>query len=341
MKLRYLFIFLIAGTLLFQSCKDNSTNPSTSNHNMTQVGKYDTPGYAEGVGVTVISPYTACFVADGPAGMEILNMNIPTAPTLISSIATSGNAINVTTGQINSDYYAFLSCDNQGLYIIKVTSPTNPVVDTILSFSNNRVLCSYFDVTNKNLYIGTYNGIMFIYSLANLPGQVTQIGNYQTYGAVPIMSITLNSTLAYLAEGNIGLEIVNVASPPNPSIISGFPANGLFFNDVKVFGLYAYIAAGDRLINLNINNPFSPQFVSSYSNGNAGYYSLSVNSVDVYAAEGSNGTEILSYATQTTPLQLGYYKTGDLALGIFYHISTGNIYLADGSDGIIILKYSN
>ena len=326
---------------MFQSCKDNSTNPSTSNHNMTQVGKYDTPGYAEGVSIMVVNPYTACFVADGPGGMEILNMNIPTAPTLISSISTSGNAINVTTGEINNDSYAFLSCDNQGLDIIKVSSPTNPVIDTVLNFSNNRVICSYVDVTNKYLYIGTYNGIMYIYSLANLPGQITQVGNYQTYGAVPLLSITLNSTLAYLAEGSIGLEIVNVSNPANPNVISGFPASGLYFNDVKVAGLYAYIAAGDRLINLNVNNPFTPQFVSSYSNGNAGYYSLAVNSTNVYAAEGSNGTEILSYATQNTPLQLGYYKTGDLALGIFFHATSGNIYIADGSDGVLIFRYSN
>jgi hypothetical protein len=341
MKFKYLLIICSLGGFFLQSCKDNSTNPSTSNHNMSEVGKYDTPGYAEGVSVAVISPYTACFVADGPAGMEILNMNIPTAPALISSISSTGNAINVTTGQINSDYYAFLSCDNQGLDIIKVTSLTNPVIDTTLNFPNNRVLCSYVDVPNKNLYIGTYNGILYIYSLSNFPGQISFLGLYQNYGNVPINNITWNENLAYLAEGSIGLEIVNVVNPSVPVFLSGFPSNGLFFNDVKIKGHYAYIAAGDRLINLDITNPFSPQFVSSYSNGNAGYYSLTVNSSNVYAAEGSSGTEILSYATQNTPLQLGYYNTNDLALGIFFHTSTGNIYIADGSDGIIILRYSN
>ncbi len=337
-----LSIILICCLILaFQSCKNNTTTPSDSNHNMTFVGKYDTPGYAEGIYVMAVAQRTVGFVADGPGGLQILDVTIPSFPNLLSNIATAGNALTICAATMNNNSFVFVSCDNQGLYIINVTNLNTPSIDTVLTYSNDRVLCSYVDTQNKNLYIGTYNGMMYIYSLSNFPSTLNLLGTYSSYGNVSILSITLNAGLAYLAEGTVGLEIVNIVNPNTPAFLSGFPANGYVFSDAKISGLYAYIAAGSRLINLNINDPFHPQFVTSYSNTNAGYYALAVNSSTVYAAEGNSGTEILSYATQNTPLQLGYYKTNDLALDIFYYPGNADIFIADGSDGIIILRYSN
>ncbi len=90
---------------------------------------------------------------------------------------------------------------------------------------------------------------------------------------------------------------------------------------------------------LDVTNPFTPAFVSGYSNGNANFYALSNYALKVYTAEGTIGIELLDFATPTTPLQLGYYKTNDFAADVFYY--NNNVYVADGADGLIILYYSN
>lgn len=340
MRASKIFIALILFTfiLFLQSCKnDTTTNSGSTSANMTKVGQYDSPGLAEGITVYQIGNVNFGFIADGTNGLQTINVTLPGSPSSISNISTSGNAINVNVTAIGNSVFAFVSCFSQGLDIKNVSNPVTPHNDTVLSFVNDHVLCSYIDSSTKRVYIGTYNGFMYIYNIASLPGPVTLLGTYTTGTEVHSIQVTTGG-LAYLAEGNIGMEIVNVSNPATPAYVGGFLSNNLFVYDVKVFANYAYLAAGNRMITLNISVPSSPQFVSAYSNSNAIFYSLSVINGTVFTAEGTNGVESIGVGTPQTPVQVGFYKTGDNASDVFYF--NGYLFVADGSDGIIILKPS-
>jgi len=64
---------------------------------MTVIGNYNTGGYAQGIAVSGNYAY----VADYSAGLKVINISDPSAPTFAGSYDTPGDAINVT---IAGDY---------------------------------------------------------------------------------------------------------------------------------------------------------------------------------------------------------------------------------------------
>lgn len=340
MKFRITIIFLmcLSSLLFLSSCKNSTTETNQKSAHMTYVGKYDTPGYSEGIYVKKVNSVTYGFIADGTNGLQIISFTVPSSPLFVSHFQTSGSALNVKVASVNNSTFSCVSCGNQGLNIINVTNPLSPSLDTIVTYSNDLVLSSYVDTITKRLYVGTHNGYMYIYSLSNFPSSINLLGTYQTITDIMSIQVTSNG-LAYLAVGSLRMEIVNVTNPATPSILNDFLASNLFFYDVKVSGSYAYIAGGNRMVTLNVSDPFNLVFSSAYSTGNSNFYALSLTTGQVFTAEGTAGVETIGVGTPQTPVQAGFYDTDDYANDIFY--LDGYVYVADGADGVVVLKYSN
>lgn len=303
---------------------------------MTLVGSYNTPDYAYGVSVIQLNTLNYALVADGVTGLLLINVTNPATPSLISSYNTSGTALDVSSGVINNTPYAFVSDGADGLVIVNVSSPAAPVLDTVISFPSDRVITSFVDVPNKNLYIGTYGGNMYIYSLANLPGSVNQLAAYLS-PLDHIMSIFVTGGIAYVAENSIGIEIINVTNPSFPQNMSNYDTPGLA-SGIKVSGNYAYVADATSLYVINVLNPFSPVYAGIISTTGATYYGVAVNwPSQVYTADYTYGVETFGIGVPSSPLQLGFYNTNGIAGNLAY--SGGKIFVADGADGLIILSY--
>jgi hypothetical protein len=329
-------LFLLLSALFFvNGCKDNSTSPSNSSENMTLVGQYNTPDYAYGISILQVNALYYALVADGVSGLLLINVTNPSSPTLISSFNTSGNALDVSSALINNNPYAFVSDGLGGLDIINISSPAVPMLDTVLSFPNDRVLTSFTDAANKNLYIGTYNGNMYVYNLANLPGQVNRLSAYATLDQ--ILGIYVTGNIAYIAENSVGIEIVNMTNPSFPQFMSSYDTPGLA-SGVKVTNNYAYVADATSLYVINVSNPFSPVYAGFISTQGAAYYGVAVNyPSQVYTADYTYGVETFGIGIPSSPQQIGYYNTNGIAGNLAY--SSGKIFVADGADGLIILSY--
>jgi len=303
---------------------------------MTLVGSYNTTGYASGISLKQIGGTNYAFIADGTSGLLILNVTFPNTPIFVASYSTGGlNTIDVSTALVNGAHYAFLSNGNQGFSIVDVSAPITPVLDTAVIFSNDRVLTTFVDTANRIAYFGSFYGRIYIYDISGLPGAINLLAIYSTIDN--IMGIQVVSGLAYIAENTVGLEIANVNNPSQPAYVGSFDTPGNS-NDVKVSGNHVYIADGSSLITLNVSNPFTPSFESSVYTQGATYYGVALNSpTQLFTADSDYGVETFGIGVPSTPLQLGFYNTDGIAIGISY--SGGNVYLADGSDGVIILRY--
>jgi hypothetical protein len=197
-------------------------------------------------------------------------------------------------------------------------------------------LTSFVDVTNKNLYIGTYNKHVYIYSLANIPGPVTRIADYSE-PLDQVFGIFVTGGIAYIAENAVGVEIVNVTNPSFPQFMSYYDTPGLA-SGIKVAGNYAYVADATSLYVINVLNPFSPVFAGIISASGATYYGVAVNwPSNVFTADYTFGVETFGIGVPASPRQLGYYNTNGIAGNIAYY--GGKIFIADGADGLIILSY--
>lgn len=338
--MKYLILtFLLSGSIIFISCKDNTENPvSPSSSHINFVGQRNTPGNSEGIYVSDVSNINYAFVADGSSGLQIINISSPSNPIIVGSYNTIGEAVDVFVSRINGVPYAFISDGFGGYTVINVSSVANPVLNATISFSGDYVNTSFIDSVRRIAYVGTERGNLALFDLSNLPNAILFLGSDTT--AAGINCIQASGNLAYLAIGELGLEIENVSIPEFPSFVSSFntPGNSQY---IQLAGHYAYIADGDAGITiLDVIDSFNPSFYKSIiTRSNAlgiFYYSYAA---QIYIAEGSGGCELFSVAGfPPNPQQLGYYNNNSQSNAVFFNYPY--IFIADGQNGLLILQYT-
>ncbi|MBA4368790.1 MAG: hypothetical protein C0403_14280 [Desulfobacterium sp.] len=90
----------------------------------TLVSTLDTDGDTKSV--TVFDKYA--FLADGDKGLKIINISDPSAPTLVGSYDTPGDANKVwVRGASANTIYAYIADGDKGIRAIDVSDPTHPV----------------------------------------------------------------------------------------------------------------------------------------------------------------------------------------------------------------------
>ncbi len=336
MKFKEILICAFLIGLLLAGCKDDSTSPEEVSSNMTLIGNYNTPDYAFDVSIFSAGIPKYAFIADGTSGLQIINVTTPSNPILITNYNTPGSAIAVYAAEINNSRFAFVSDGLQGLVILNVSNIATPVKDTTLFFQNDRVLTSFADESNAVLYVGTYYGNIYLYNISNLPNSVSLLASY-TSPLDKILGIYVTDGIAYAAEGNLGIELINVSNPSNPQNISYYDTPGYSY-DVQVGGNYAYVADETSLYVVNVTNPFNPVFAGMVSTQNAAYLGVTLNfPFQVYTADYDYGVETFSIGTPSSPTQAGFYRTSGFSINIEY--LGGYVYVAAGSEGLLILKY--
>lgn len=158
--------------------------------------------------------------------------------------------------------------------------------------------------------------------------------------------VHVNQDLAYVADNEEGLQIVNVANRHVPSIIGAFPTAGLVKN-VKLRGRHLYLAEGagggtigPRLEAVDVSDPTNPTSI--------GEVMLPGNGRDVvfagplaYVAMGDGGMQIIDISTPSALRLLGQVDPGDHAFGIAVDPVRRLAVVADGIEGLQVIDISN
>ncbi|RLI64318.1 MAG: hypothetical protein DRO63_07690, partial [Candidatus Gerdarchaeota archaeon] len=93
-----------------------------------------------------------------------------------------------------------------------------------------------------------------------------KVGQYS--GAWEVVDVFVKDSLAFLADQEKGLVVVNISDVTNPSFLSQFQDNGNSVYDVIVEGNVAYVAHGRAGLKiLDISNITSLREVGHYNNG--------------------------------------------------------------------------
>ena len=334
-------IILVATVLFsgifFDSCKDNSTNPVSASSHINLIGQRDTPGNSEGVYVYAVNNLNYAFVADGASGLQVINVSFPGSPTIVGNYNTVGEANDVFISRINGVPYAFISDGFGGYTILDVSNVQNPILNSLINFPDDYVNTSYVDSSNRVAYVGTQQGNLVVFDLSALPNAVVLLGGDTT--AAGINGIQVSNNYAYLAIGELGLEIENVSIPGLPSFVSSFNTSGNS-QSVRLGGNYAYIADGSGGVAiLDVTNVSNPTFYASVTtqNNTLGIFYYPYAS-QIYTAEGTGGCEVFTVAgSPPHPQQIGFYNNNSQSNAVYFNYPY--IFVADGQNGLRILQY--
>jgi len=164
----------------------NLTNP-------TEVGFYDTPGFA--IGVAVSGNYA--YIADHSAGLRIINVSTPASPTEVGFYDTPGSAFGVAV----AGNYAYVADGSSGLRIINVSNPASP---TEVGFYDTPGSAANVVLASNYAYVADSSGLRVI-DVSN-PVSPTEISFYDTPGAAN--DVALDGHYVYIADWTGGLQIL-------------------------------------------------------------------------------------------------------------------------------------
>ncbi len=160
------------------------------------IGHYDTPGHASGIFVV---DARVC-VADGDAGLRIIDASIPSAMRELGSFKMSSACNVYVSGQ-----YAYIT--NLGLQIVNIANPAEPQV---VAYHETPGVAYGLDLVEPFMYVADdWCGIRII-DMSD-PMYPQEVGHYDTPGHARDVKVIGN--YAYVADCDAGLRIIDISKP--------------------------------------------------------------------------------------------------------------------------------
>jgi len=328
---RMLMLVLIATAV----CMVSAGVDAAKEVDVTFVGSYDTPGWAEGVAVSGDYAY----VADGHEGLVIVDISNKTAPVLADTtlvLAGSYDGYSASDVVLSGDY-AYVTGERHGrngLMIEDVSNPAAPVLVGKYDFWSEGGFPKGVAISGDYAYVANGQDGLMIVDVSNKAAP-TLAGSYDTPRRV--YDVAVSGEYAYVAGGRNGLVILDISSPTAPTLVGNYDGYGA--HHVILSGDYAYVASGSNndLLVMDVSNPTAPTLAGIYDASDLRHVTLSGDYAYVIDYPGLLIVNISSPAAPT--LAGSYYR--DWSIGgcaVAVAVSGDYMYVAGRSDGLVILR---
>lgn len=168
---------------------------------------------------------------------------------------------------------------------------------------------------------------------------ITPLGSLNSPGQARAVAISGNR--AYLADGNSGLQVIDITNPTSPVLLGSLDTGGSA-RGVDVTGNYVYVADDSDLRVIDVSNPAAPVLQKTVSAG--AFYTVAVQNQYAYVAGGpgdSGGLRIFDITDPTSPKEKPGHIPGGATGGQSVAVRDQYAYMADGSAGLKIINISN
>ncbi len=264
------------------------------------------------------------YVAAGTTGMYIVDVDDLTTPQIVGYYAVP----NGVSGMVAAGNYLYVTAGDGSLRVINVISPTNPTQAGFVSIAAAQ------DVAVAGNYAYVVGGSRL--TVVNITDPALPV----VAGTLTVLQSTLRDVvvvgnLAYLAAGEKGLQMVNVANPAAPVLRGGYDTPGTA-TGVAVAGSYAYVTDGLQGMRIiNVANPDAPTPVGLYDTSDMAS-AVVVNENIAFVADRYRGLRALDVSTPTAPSEKGAYDIVGDARSLLLNFPY--LYVADGDGGLRILN---
>ena len=296
-----------------------------------RIGEIATPGSARSVAVEGDTAY----VADGAAGIQVIDIAVPSKPSILKTI---GGLTDVNRVRVADDKLYALDRE-RGMLVFNLRDVHN------LQMPRPR---RFFRTAGTPVNVAIHDDT--VYFSDNRHGLIildpSPFGDFVVRSVVPILSNaheieeTRGTTHAYVASGN--LILVDITDDQNPEIDSNLNTPGLatgiqFRNDT------VYLA--DRQTGLhiiNVRNRQQPRRIATQpTSGNA--TDIVLKDALAYIADGKGGIQTINVSESESPKWLHRYASGGTTYGLdVVETDTGErtVYVANGVGGLKTLEFT-
>ena len=329
------------------------------------VGQCDTRGSA--LSVAVAGNYA--YVADGAAGLQVIDISDPTNPVSKGRYAPTGGALDVAV----SGNYAYVAGGGYALDVIDVRDPANP--KRAGGFPGTTVIGGFavrVALSGGFAYVAYWEAGLLIIDVQD-PTSPRLVSTSEAYA----QDVSLSGNYAYVADGRVGLRVIDVsdpvhsrqvgeydvaggagsvtatgryayvgcvldlhiidiATPTDPKLARRYPGSA---RAVALAGTRAYVVDGDGIgvVVLDVQDPSNPRCIGGYGSANAS--DIAVIGSYAYLTAWDKGLQVIEIGRRANPSQTGRYDSEGEALGVT--VSGNYAYLADERNGLLLIDVSN
>lgn len=190
-------------------------------YNPVCIGNYPPPESPNLFARAVYVEGSYLYLGAGGGSLQILNISNPSQPALIGSISNLQGIYEISISGTNAYLLSTGDIENSFLDIIDITYPFNPEILGRCSFY---WWSQHITIVNEYAYLTLpSNRNVNIYSVADPqnPSQVTEI---ETPGTA--VDVFASGSYAYVADGDSGLQIIDIFLPPDPFIAASYDISG-------------------------------------------------------------------------------------------------------------------
>jgi len=193
-------------------------------------------------------------------------------------------------------------------------------VDDITTFGNN--LYAFGSLTSHN-YIQTF--------VVSSPDPMEPVGSVDTPGfALGVVVPEGRTDIAYVADGDDGVQIVDVSNPEEPVIVDWVDTPG-YATDIVLVGAIAY--AADREEGLQVIDTSVPEIVGSVDTPGLAV-DLAAGDTVVYMADSEEGLRVIDISVPSLPALRGVETAIQDARGVDISADGRVAYVADHGQGV-------
>lgn len=283
------------------------------------------------------------FLAQGAAGLAILSVSNPAAPTMLGGYNTPGTARSV---HVSGDL-AFVADGSSGMQIIDVSNPHNPALAGTFDTAGH---ANQVAVRGDLAFVADGSGGLLILDVSN-PATPSPVGSYKTNFNADCLAVC--GDFAFIGSGYLqlngtnvlGLFVIDISDPVQP-IEVGRLSGG--FSKLVCGGAYVFGIDTFRSMSVvSVADPAQPAIVGSFSYYNStnflvrGVSAHDIRTVNerVYLA-GYSGEDlrlyILDVRDPTEPIPVGYFATPGRVRTLAVYGK--HVYLADWDSPTLILE---
>ena len=290
-----------------------------------KLGAVRLPGIIQNIAVNGSRAFVAC----GPAGVQFVDISVPSRPVQRSRFNTSGNAYSVAA----SEEYVYIADGVAGLRVVNASSLSSPtLVGAYYTPGPARAVA----VSESRVYVLDQQAGLLILN-ASSSRTPSLLGAYTNFDAGQALAVS--GSYAYLVDGNNHLAIVNVSTPAAPSLAGSLVLPGVIGQGIAVNNGRVYIGAGGKgLLTIDATTPSAPKIVSTIAvPGEAG--DLALASSRLYVADGLAGFQVYSLSNPNQPALQADFPTAVRAADVAIYRNLA--YVAAGEAGLRILSLTN
>lgn len=274
----------------------------------------ETPGQSFGVAAAG----EVAYVADGLAGVQVVDISDPLAPVILTSIDTPGIAQDLAlAGDV-----LVVADGVSGTAFIDVSDPGSPA--WLGSVEAEEAIA--VTVSGTHAFVADqFTGLLVIdFSTPTAPRLASVAPTVIATG------VHVDGDVAYIADRYFGVKVFDVANLDAPMLIGEIDTPSLA-RDLDVVGDFAFVADfGSGLQVLDVSDPSEPMIVASLDTEAAA--SIEVRDGVAYVADRNEGLVVLDVTDPVAPFRIGSVPAGDLSWDLY--VSDGDVFLVSREAGL-------